>query len=234
MRAGFRRDLEAPSGMLAEVPRIVRASLLFPYAAGFDLAERTYRAGGRPAIDRMLLDPPLSALRVRREDAVHDVEFIRLPAGRARQLAGEDCRAGHHNVAGVVGIEALFTDHGAAEAAAALEESWSGDRFLHLRCPDGDELFWITRWRTAEAASAFSASYGRISGSIARSARLAGEPIARPLGTTAIVATPDLIGSASELLRAAEIRRYPDMGAWVRDDCFPESPCPQARAGGSG
>ena len=62
-------------------------------------------------IDRMLRDPPLSALRARRQDAVHDVEFIRLPAALAAELAGEDCREGHHNVAGVVGIEVRQVIH---------------------------------------------------------------------------------------------------------------------------
>jgi hypothetical protein len=230
MRSGFRRDLEAPSGMLAEVPRIVRASLIFPYAAGFELAERAYRAEGRAGIDRMLRDAPLSAQRVRRADAQHDVEFLRLPAALAAQRAGEGCSAGHDNVAGVVGIESLFADHGAAQAGSALEASWSGDRYLHLRCPAGDELLWVTRWTSPQAAADFAVAYGRVAASIARGGRLAGVPRARAHGRTALAATPDLFLAAAELEAALEIRAYPGLTDWVRDACFPESPCPAPRS----
>jgi ABC-type amino acid transport substrate-binding protein len=226
LRAGLRAELAAPAGLLAEVPRIVRMSLLFPYASGFDLAERAYRAEGRAGLDRLLRDPPLSSLRVRRPELDRPVEFLRIPAARAARLAGPGCRAGHDNVVGVVGIEALFADHGAPEASAALEASWSGDRFLHLVCPQGAELVWITRWTTPRAAREFAAAYAKIAASAARVAPLAGVPRAVARGRSAIVTTPRLAGSLGILLEATEVRSYADLAAWREDGCFPESPCP--------
>jgi cyclohexadienyl dehydratase len=226
LRAGLRAQLDAPFGLLAEVPRIVRVSLLFPYASGFDLAERAYRAEGLAGLDRMLRDPPLSSLRVRRPELEHPVEFVRIPARRAAELAGPRCRAAHDNVAGMVGIEALFADHGAAEASAALEASWSGDRFLHLDCPGGAELLWISRWTSAPAAAEFAAAYTRIAASVARVAPLAGLPRATARGRAVLVSTPRLARAARALLGATEVRAYADFAAWRGDDCFPESPCP--------
>jgi len=235
LREGFRSDLEQPRGMLAEVPRVVRASLLFPYAEGFELAQRVYRADGRAGLNRMLRDAPLSAQRVRFARARHDVEFVRLPAALAERAAGEGCSKGHDNVAGVVGIESLFADHGAAEAGHRLAPSWSGDRFLHLRCPGGDELLWVTRWISDEAAAEFADAYDRIAVSIAGGVgRLSGVPRARARGRSAIAATPHLLRAAGEIERALEIRAYPALGAWLRDDCFPESPCPLRGEGNAG
>jgi hypothetical protein len=225
LRAGLRADLENPSGMLSEVPRIVRLSLVFPYAAGFDMAEREYRAAGRTGLDRMLGEPPLSSLRVREPGAVQPVEFVRLPAARAAARAGGRCRAGHDNVAGALGIEALFSDHGAPDAAPLARE-WSGDRFLRVDCPRGAELLWVTRWTTPEAAAAFAAAYARIAPSVARVAPLAGTPRVETRGRTALVATPRLADAADDLLGRTEIRAFASFGEWVRAGCFPESPCP--------
>jgi hypothetical protein len=189
------------------------------------MAERNFRAEGRAGLDRMLRDPPLSSLRVRRPDAGQPVEFIRLPAARAARLAGPGCRAGHDNVAGAVGLEALFADHGGAQAGEQLEGAWSGDRFLRVDCPGGTELLWATRWTTPEAAAAFASAYAGIAASVARVAPLADVPRALARGRTALVATPRLAAAADELLERSEIRAYADLEEWVRGDCFPESPC---------
>jgi cyclohexadienyl dehydratase len=226
LRAGLYADLERPLGLLAEVPRIVRLSLLFPYAAGFDLAEREYRAAGRAGLDRMLAEPPLSTLRVRRLDALQDVEFLGLPAERAARIAGPRCRAGHDNVAGVVAIEALFADHGAPQASGPLGGDWSGDRFLRVDCPGGPELLWVTRWTRPEAASAFASAYAGIAQSVARIGPLAGVPRVVVRGRSALIATPRLAASADALLRDTEIRGFATLDDWVEGDCFPESPCP--------
>jgi hypothetical protein len=225
-RTWLRHDLETPSGLLAEVPRIVRLGLLFPYAAGFDLAEQVYRAEGRAGLDHLLRDAPLSSLRVRRPQSRHDVEFLRLPSARAEELAGPGCRAGHDNVAGVVALGALFADHGGAPASAPLEGSWSGDRFLRLDCPQGPELLWVTRWTTPEAATDFAAAYRAIAPKVARVAPLAGIPEVVVRDRTALVATPRLAEEADLLLRGTEVRTYATLGSWVEDGCFPESPCP--------
>ncbi|HXZ86329.1 MAG TPA: transporter substrate-binding domain-containing protein [Myxococcota bacterium] len=230
LRAGLREDLEHPSGMLAQVPRIMRVSMLFPYAAGFDMAERSFRAEGREGLDRMLRDPPLSSLRVWRPDAAQPVEFVGLPLARAAALAGRGCRAGHDNVVGAVGLEVLFADHGAPQASAALEPAWSGDRFARVDCPRGAQLLWVTRWTTPEAAAAFASAYAGIASSVAKVAPLAGTPRAELRGRTVLVATPRLARAADALLPATELRSYAGFADWVRDGCFPESPCPQEPA----
>jgi hypothetical protein len=226
MRARLRHDLANPAGLLAEVPRIVRLSLLFPYVAGFELAARRYRADGSAGLDAMLREPPLSSQAVSSPDVAAAVEFVRLPAQRAAELAGPGCRPGHDNVAGALGVEALLADHAGPEASDRFEQTWRGDRFLHVACPGGAELLWITRWATREDAASFAAAYASIAPRVASVAPLAGVPRVETRDRGVLVFTPRLAAGIDELFASTEARSYASLGQWLADDCFPESPCP--------
>jgi hypothetical protein len=174
----------------------------------------------------MLREPPLSSQAVSSPDAPAAVEFVRLPARRAAELAGPRCRPGHDNVAGALGVEALLADHAGSEASDRFEQAWRGDRFLHVACPHGAELLWITRWATREDAQSFAAVYASLALRVASVAPLAAAPRVETRDRAVLVFTPRLAAGIDELFAAIQTRSYATLGEWLADDCFPESPCP--------
>jgi hypothetical protein len=227
VRDSMLADIAMPSGRMAEVPRLLRVSLIFPYAYGTVLAAARYAADGNAGLDALLAEPPLSTERVRFADETAPVEFLRLPlAGLAARLASRGCSVGHDNVAGALTLGVLFEEHGGDDAPEPLLRGWAGDRFLHVGCPAGPELAWVTRWDTEPAARAFAAAYARIAPSVAAAAGLAGPPRVAVDGRTAWVLSPGL-ESERDLLRAGlESRSYPTWRAWHAAGCFPADRCP--------
>jgi hypothetical protein len=225
-------DLEHPTGLMARAPRLLQRGLLFPYAQGTVLAAEHYEAAGNAGLDALLRDPPLSSLRVYQPQDVVPVEFVGLPvAALTRAVAAEGCTPGHQNVTGVLGIRVLLEDHVPDLSPVELEvalRSWSGDRFVHVRCPNRDEVAWFTRWRNPIAARTFAALYARAAPSIAERARLSEPPRAWVRDRDVIVTSAGL-GAHRALLETAEVRAYDSIGDWIADGCFPESPCPGAR-----
>ena len=236
MREAMLLDVVHPEGKLAEVPRLMRVSLLFGYAHGTPLAARSYEAAGNAGLDDLLRHPPLSTLHTFDPENPSPVEFIALPLERLdAALADRGCVSGHHNVAGAVTVRVLFEDREGAERLPGLEElvrDWTGDRFVHAVCGEVGELVWYTRWRSAAAAAAFVTRYRRIAGAIADGTTLSGPPELVQEGRTVLVYTPGMAEHTDLLLREAEIRSYSGLPAWVADDCFTESPCPGPAAAG--
>lgn len=251
-------ELRFPESKLAEVPRLLRASLLFGYAYGTPIAARQYAQSGNAGLDSLLTDPPLSTLRAIQPEAAQPVEFVQLPlAALKAALEPAGCAPGHHNVTGVMTIRVLFRDHESAllglgaeeeldssatarqraeESSAELDallEEWSGDRFVHVRCGVRDEFAWFTRWQTPAAAAAFVERYGRIALQVVRRSRLAAPPEAQLRGRTALVVTPGVSSHAELLLEQSEVRAFGTYSQWLAGDCFPESPCPYLHRDGS-
>jgi hypothetical protein len=231
---GFRRallhDLEAPSGVMASAPRIVRESLVFPYAQGVALAHAHYAAQGAAGLDALLRSPPLSTRAALAPDVSAPVEMIGRAGPALPARPGERaCRRGHDNVAGVLTLRVLFADHGRPGAFDALADEWRGDRFVHVDCAGTWELAWLLRWGSEQAARAFAREYGQLAASIAKTAGLGSEPRVRVDGPTTLVYTRALGGAARRWADSVEVRRYGDLREWLADDCFPESPCPLGR-----
>ena len=203
----------------------------FPHVFGTEPALREVLAHGHTAMDRVLREPPLSTLAVLTPALAETaVDFIRLP----EQLPLDGCTPGLRNTAGVVGIWGLLRQHGDAEATAeslpALLEAWRGDRFVHLVCPGDrdDELAWLTRWRTPEAAAAFAARYRAIAGHLPTHGGVLGSvPAPVVTGRTVTVVTAGLRDAASQIARA-EVRPFTRFGEWVGANCFPDSTCEDA------
>ena len=223
-------DIQYPEGKLAEVPRLLRVSLLFGYAHGTSLAAVHYERAGNAGLDQFLRDPPIATVNALEPDQPVAVEFVSLPLeplGEA--LAARGCSLGHHNVAGALTVGVIFEDHEGQDRAPGLDlllADWKGDRFVHARCGDQWELAWLTRWRSEAAANAFASRYRGIAASIAVAAPLSGEPELMRAGRTVLVYTPGLVAELELILDGAEIRRYPSLASWIGDDCFTESPCP--------
>ena len=200
----------------------------FPHVFGTEPALREVLAHGRTAMDRLLREPPLSTLAVLRP-ALADaaIDFIRLP----KQFPLDDCTPGLRNTVGVVGIWGLLRQHGDAEATGeslpALLEAWRGDRFVHLSCPGqgDDELAWLTRWQTPEAAAEFAARYRAIADAVPSYGGVLGSvPAPVAAGRTVTIVTAGLRDAVGEVA-AAEVKAFSRFGEWVGADCFPDRTC---------
>ena len=222
-------DLEEPNGVLAHVPRLVRVSQVFPYAYGTIQAARAYDRAGNRGLNAQLESPPLSTLHVRFPEERHPVEFIRLPLEElASQLAPRGCVMGHSNVAGMLTIQVFLEEYDPEGLHELLIRDWAGDRFVQIYCPGGWELVWLTRWTNASSAAEFARRYRAAADSIAGNAPLSGAPRVLEESRTALVLSPGLLEQADLILGKTESRSYYSLGGWMRDGCFPESPCPQS------
>ncbi len=220
-------DLEDPQGVLAQVPRLLRVSQVFPYAYGTLDAARAYGRGGNRALDAQLRSPPLSTLQVRFPEEDHPVEFVRLPLeALAAQLEPRGCRMGHSNVAGMLTLHVFLQDYDPDGMHEVLIRDWAGDRFVHIYCPEGWELAWLTRWTEAAAAAEFARRYRAAAAAVAQAAPLSGRPRVIHSGRSTLVISPGLEDQAELILEQSETRSYGSFGEWLADDCFPESPCP--------
>ena len=246
LRRGMLVELSDPSGNLASVPRLLRVSLVFPYAHGVVIAARAYSGEscsswlpveiwappwcrGNRGLDRMLEDPPLSSGRVLFPDQDASVEFVKLPLEALEAQARErDCTVSFDNVVGAMTLEVLLEDFRAPKAEIeALLPAWRGDRFAYLSCPESREFAWLSRWDTAESAQHFAHVYASIASALAEG-RLSAPPEVYTAGRTALVLTSGLRADRDWILAGTEIREYRSFRDWVEDDCFPETPCPVA------
>jgi len=224
------RDLAAPTGALGAAPPLIRFSVIFPYAFGTVRAAERYLAAGNTGIDDLLADGPMSTLELfAQPDEVDqlEIEFVQLPLAELEQrVETEGCRLGHHNVAGSLTLRVLLEQYGAANEQS-LERSWRGDRFVHVDCPVGDELVWLTRWRDEASAAAFERAYGTIAPEIARQSQLGGVPQALRSQRTVLVVTPRMRALADAVLRDSEVRSYRSFRRWYMEGCFGEGQgCP--------
>ncbi len=232
LREAMLLDQRHPEGKLAEVPRLMRVSLLFGYTHGTVIAAHRYEASGNAGLDELLADPPISTRQAVEPEDDPEVEFVALPLESLRAaVEARGCRVGLENVAGALTVGVLFQDHEGAEREPGLEEllrDWRGDRFVHVVCGSSWELAWVTRWRSEAAADAFAMRYRGIAASIASSAPLSGAAQAIDRGRTVLVRTPGLAPDDDLLLAGSEVRAYRTLGEWMADDCFTESPCPRS------
>ena len=200
----------------------------FPHVFGTEPALREVLAHGHTAMNRALREPPLSTLAVLRPDLAETaIDFIRLP----EQFPLDRCTPGLRNTAGVVGIWGLLRQHGDPEAKVeslpALLEAWRGDRFVHLSCPGerDDELGWLTRWQTPEAAASFAARYRTIAGAVPSYGGVLGSvPTPIVTGRTVTVVTAGLRDAIRQIARS-EIQAFSRFGEWVNAGCFPDRTC---------
>jgi hypothetical protein len=224
-------EFERPTGVMASVPRFLSVSLIFPYAYGILVAGERWEAEGNLGLDRLMREPPLSSTRILFPDDDDPVEFIRLPLETlAAHAAARGCEVGFDNVAGALTVKVLLEDYGDTGDVNSLLAAWAGDRFVHVGCGEVSELLWLTRWDDAQAAAEFARRYEAIAPGIAQVSRLSDIPRARIAGRTVLVTTGGLRPLQDAVLIQSEVRGYASIGEWLRDDCFPESPCPTPRS----
>ena len=211
-------------------PDDFKAHEMFPHAFGPAVSLDALLANGTAGLDAMLANPPLSTLAVLRPDHAGPVDFIRLEAEAIKaSLTDRGCEIGLRNTVGAVGIWGLLSLYGIApnDRLPAFVDAWTGDRFVHLSCPDDndDELAWLTRWRTADAASRFAQRFDAIAPLIVEYGGVLGaEPTAVVRDRSVIVATPGL-SDAVAAIEASEVRTFSRYEDWIAGGCFPQEDC---------
>ncbi|TAM49416.1 MAG: hypothetical protein EPN53_08420 [Acidobacteria bacterium] len=131
----------APPG----VPEYFVADLAFPYTAGFAAVLRAYRAGGWPAVDRLLAHPPTSTaalLHPDRPGVPGSVPAAALPP------VPDGWREVFTDSVGEWGLAFLLGQRLGAQAADALAAGWDGDRLRLVRDPTRPDR-WAVAWRLA-------------------------------------------------------------------------------------
>ena len=211
-------------------PDDFKAHEMFPHAFGPAISLEALLAAGTAGLDALLANPPLSTLAVLRPARDGPVDFIRLPVDELKAaLADRNCEVGLRNTVGAVGIWGLLRTHGGAphDGLPEFVEQWAGDRFAHLSCPDDndDELAWLTRWRTADAAGGFAQRFQAIAAMIvAHGGVLGAAPTPFQRDRSVIVVTPGL-AQALDRLAGSEVRTFSRYDDWIAGGCFPQDAC---------
>lgn len=146
-------------------PRVIRQTLVFPYAGGAAFVQALWRAKGRGADGRW--PAPLdSLLPASTEQVLHPVDrFLRerdLPTEIVLTEGANGWRTLYENTLGELELSIFLTEHlGWAADTAAV--GWDGDRYRLLEGPGGGRaLVWYSVWDDTASADAFAESYRRI------------------------------------------------------------------------
>lgn len=137
--------------VFTRAPRIIRETLIFPYAAGASFVQALWRdrAGERPA--------PFGALMPTSTEQVVD------PIARFLGVRDEPTEIRHGPVAGwnevyentLGAFETGIFLEVTADAAAGLSRGWDGDRFTLYDGPAGSVLVWTSIWDDTDSADLF-------------------------------------------------------------------------------
>jgi hypothetical protein len=155
----LRPAFEDPSGqfpVFGNAPRVIRETLVFPYAAGASFVQQLWRAAGAVANRRAPLGELLPQST---EQVLHPLQKfvpVRDAPTRLRLDGFGDWRPVYTNTLGALETGILLEEHlGRLEAPAW---GWDGDRYVLLDRPDGAEaLLWISVWDDSASADTFAA-----------------------------------------------------------------------------
>lgn len=160
----LRPAFEDPGGqfpVFRGAPRIIRETLVFPYASGASFVQQLWRASG-PGPGR---EAPLGALLPQStEQVLHPVQKfvpVRDEPTELRFTGFGDWRVAYENTFGALETGILIQEQlGRMEAPAW---GWDGDRYVLLDRPDGAEaVAWVSVWDDAAAADAFADRMRRV------------------------------------------------------------------------
>jgi hypothetical protein len=151
--------------VLADAPRVVRESILFPYLEGTTFVQRLWQgADGRPS--------PLAELLPRSTEQVTLPEAGAEPRDEPTELRVTAARGQRYtNTLGAMETGILLEEV-AGSAAAEAARGWDGDRFVLVDTPGGSALAWWSVWDDAAARDRFVAELTPGLGRLPRPARL--------------------------------------------------------------
>lgn len=136
---------------LAQAPRVIRESLLFPYVEGAVFVQRLWSGGDR-------LNPFGSRMPGSTEQVIH--AGAAAPIDLLVRVVGGDVLL--DDVLGAFELQILLEDVlglgggiAAAGEAGALAETWDGDRYALVTSASGRGLVWVTVWSDEGARDRF-------------------------------------------------------------------------------
>jgi hypothetical protein len=151
----------------AGVPRLVRESLVLQYPAGYALVTQIVDAGGLPALDAALADPPLTS-----EEVLHPERYLEralrepllfLDLASERIAPSPACREIGSNSFGEFGLRIWARERGLPRSeAAAAAEGWHADRAVVFDCPTYRASAWLLQFEGAVKAREFSEMARRV------------------------------------------------------------------------
>jgi hypothetical protein len=161
-RARIIEEMAPMPAQLAEtypdVPAILRETLAFQYQAGIAFTVHALDAGGWPAVDDVLSDPPTST-----EQIMHPERYFGLrdaPTPVVFAPSGPLEQSGHRLVLsdtlGELDVRVLAQRTLPAAQAVRVAEGWDGDRLGAWRRGDQLVVAWMTVWDSAADAEEFA------------------------------------------------------------------------------
>lgn len=137
---------------LAEAPRMLRESLLFPYQDGLTFCLSGFQRRGWTALNDAYKNVPRSSAQI-----LHPEKFFREREDPIEivwpNVMFQDKPAQWDNVMGEIGIRMLFADWHNDEVALKAAGGWRGDRYLSFR--SGESLVWKSVWANQGDAAEF-------------------------------------------------------------------------------
>ncbi|MDA0836619.1 MAG: hypothetical protein O3B01_23785 [Planctomycetota bacterium] len=162
-------------GGLANVPRVLKESLILPYMAGLVFVHRAWQKGGWQGVNDLYQDMPQSTEQILHIEKYFD-EIDRptvIEIMEPEKLAPEGFNLIYESVLGELYISVLMRDLRGNKASKSAWEGWDGDLYLAFLNPETDtELcIWSTVWDSENDAGEFAEQYR-----LAESARTSEKP----------------------------------------------------------
>jgi hypothetical protein len=117
---------------LAAAPRALRETLLFPYVTGFRLCVERRRAGGHPAVDALLREPPASTEQVLHADKLAAREAPIAVAPVVPPPLADTFELAYHDTLGEFGTRLAVVEAVGESRAEAAARGWGGDTAMLL------------------------------------------------------------------------------------------------------
>ncbi|MGZ6266797.1 MAG: hypothetical protein ACXWN4_07820 [Candidatus Limnocylindrales bacterium] len=150
-------------GQMANAPRILSQTLMFPYESGLAFVQGIYSAGGWEAVNQLYADPPSSTSQILHPDLyAKRVEpvAVTVPAVPASltgwKLTMQDT-LGELDLR--IWLEGEKPTNAQSQTAAAATSDWGGDRVGLYEGPNGKWAVVLrTQWRSVAGRAAFVAA----------------------------------------------------------------------------
>ncbi|MGI8770867.1 MAG: hypothetical protein ACR2JE_05480 [Acidobacteriaceae bacterium] len=197
-------DESRSSPILSRAPLLLKASLLFPYRAGLNFEQTVLRDQGPEAAFAQALDrPPASSYEIMNphvwEQSAH-VPMLRMPDIHPLLAAAYDPY--DIGVMGELDVRILMELFGGRDVAAVLTPEWDGGLYYAAQSKRAAtsqqksstasvSLFYLSRWKSAAAASSFADIYAtnlprKYTRAVRRAAESAGADTPAQGGKTAV------------------------------------------------
>lgn len=192
----------ASQAVLAQMPAILRESLMFPYTAGLSLALADYVKGGFAAVDQQFATPPDTTEQVLHPDKLASREPavpVSFPADLATRL-GSGWTVPMEDTLGEFQLEILLRDAGgiAGDVSSTAAAGWGGDRVALVEGPSGAVGVALdTAWDTANDAKEFASALSGLTGKLKAAGRSVN--VLTPSSKRVVLLTGESAGTVARL-----------------------------------